>query len=70
MRTHAGEKPFRCDLCGSRFTQRSKLRSHLRTHGRSNALFISVCADESLRIAELEVPSDLGGDRAVCELHV
>ena len=32
FRTHTGEKPYECDLCPQRFTQRSALTDHRRTH--------------------------------------
>jgi len=32
MRTHTGEKPFKCDICDMRFTSLGNCKDHKRRH--------------------------------------
>ena len=43
MRTHTGEKPYKCQLCQNSFADSSGLTRHMRTHTRENPYICEIC---------------------------
>lgn len=52
-RTHTGEKPLYCDICGLNFRESSNLTKHRRTHDSKGIYVCEICSRDFNRLDQL-----------------
>lgn len=52
-RTHTGDKPLECEICGKRFSESSNLSKHRRTHNVKGVHECQLCGKDFHRLDQL-----------------
>ena len=53
QRTHTGDKPLECEICGKRFSESSNLSKHRRTHNVKGMHECQLCGKDFHRLDQL-----------------
>jgi len=69
MRTHTGERPYKCSECDLRFSQRSNLRMHKRLHTGERPYMCGICGKTFARSSHLpaHMRTHTGEKPYICE---
>ena len=69
IRTHTGEKHYKCDVCGAHFVHSSDVDKHIRTHtGEIPFLKCDMCSAQFAHTDDLKNCTHTGVNLSKCEM--